>query len=638
MARQQYYTDPARKNFEVYDNFSGGLNTTTSNDNLSDKELTSIQNFDLDNRGALVRRHGMIQRMAAPVPGKGQGYFRRYKQDGQFDEILAVDGKLYVNGSEMTITGLPGGFQKERKIEAAQLGDSLFIATGTKLVEFNGSAAVVTPHQPQPLEALYVGLNALSDDPDNYISDGEGTFLQISGLKQSRRYGVINQPVEFEVFIIKPAGAMIEYKASYQHETMTSPQVIRDWGTNRKITFTPPLTGSYYFEFEARVQGGTDDPVKFTHPNYKVREVPEATPPDTSNIHSCNRIMLHWDRLILYGDTKQKDAMYISHLNNGRYFPINHSLMFTNEQKEELTALVRFRDIVIAFTPHSTQILYGTNPGDFRRVMANTKIGCMAPDSAKVMGNYVAFLSYEGVHILKSLGYTENRLNVEKIDVNIDNQIPLHKDACAEVFDNQYHLTLPQLNTRFRFYMQMGVWTKDVSEKLDFCKMYQYDDVLLGQSATTGHVFEFNESVHDDAGYVFKAEAMTKAYNFSQAFNPKKLKELQTLVGNNGETTNASVFVYADHALVLGTDQSHAVVEDGVVKWKTVIEPNIKIRSGTVFGSWILGESPWGSVESVVAKLRITGKCRTAKLRVTHEESKPFMVLGLAFIFKTKKP
>lgn len=638
MVRKAYYTDPSRKQFEEYMNFSGGLNTMTANDSLSDTELRNVSNFDLAERGPLTRRHGMKKRITATVEGKGQGYFRYYRQNGSFDELVAINGKLYVNGSEITIAGLPGGFQTDRKIEGAQLGDVLFIATGTKLVEYNGSAKIVDPYMPQPLEALYVGLNALSDNPDNYITNGESTFLRIEGLKQSKRYGVVNSPTEFEVFISKPAGKTIEYKTSYQHESMEAPALVKDWNTVSKVNFTPPLIGEYFLTFEARVQGGTDDPVRYNLPSYKVNEIETPEPPKTNNIHSCNRIILHWDRLIIYGDTTQKDAIYISHLNNGRFFPINHSLMFTSEQREELTSLVRFRDVILAFTPHSTQILYGTNPNDFRRVMANTKIGCIAPDSAKVMGNYVAFLSYEGVHILKSIGYTENRLNVEKIDTNISNIIPLHEDACAEVFRNQYHLVFPQSKQRFRFYQNMGVWTKDDSIKLDFCKMFQYDDKLIGLSSEKGHVMEFDEDSHDDDGYAFDAEAELKAFNFSQSFHAKKLKELQLLIGNNGATTNASVFVHADHALVLGDDESHAVVEDGVVVWKAKKNPNIQMKSGTVFGSWKMGESPWGSIDSDVRKLRITGKCRRAKLVFKHSEAKPFSILGLAFVFKLKKP
>lgn len=638
MARKQYHTDPARKLYEEYMDFSGGLNTMTANDNLADNELANVSNFELAERGPLSRRHGMKKRIPAVVEGKGQGYFRYYRQNGTFDEIVAVNGKLYKNGSELSITGLTQGFQKDRNIEAVQLGDVLFIATGTKLVEYDGSARVVVEYMPQPLEALYVGLNALSANPDNYISDGVSTFLRIEGLKQSRRYGLVNTATDFEVFISKPAGATIEYKASYQHESMEVETVIKDWSTTRKLSFIPPLIGEYYLTFEARVQGSPDDPVRYSLPSYKVKQVEEPELPNTSNIHSCNRIMLHWDRLILYGDTVQKDAIYISHLNNGRYFPINNSLMFTNEQREEVTVLVRFRDIVLAFTPHSTQILYGTNPGDFRRVTANTKVGCIAPYSAKVMGNYVVFLSYEGVHILKSLGYTENRLNVEKIDNAISNILPLHKDACAEFYHNQYHLVFPQTKQRFRFYQNMGVWAKDDSIKLDFSKMYQYDDVLIGLSGEKGHVMEFDEALYDDDGYYFDAEAELKSFDFSQSFHRKKLKELQLLVGNKGTSSSASVLVYADRALVLGDDESHATVENGVVVWKTAKSPNISIQTGTVFGSWVLGVSPFGSIDSEVCELRITGKCRRAKLVFRHSEPKPFSIIGLAFIFKMKKP
>ena len=60
MARQKVYPQPWRKNMEAYNNFSGGLNSTTANDNLLDSEMTDLTNVDLAERGMLKRRNGML--------------------------------------------------------------------------------------------------------------------------------------------------------------------------------------------------------------------------------------------------------------------------------------------------------------------------------------------------------------------------------------------------------------------------------------------------------------------------------------------------------------------------------------------------------------------------------------------------
>lgn len=57
--RTGYNTKPYEKRMEVYQNFSGGLNTTSVPDNMSDSELSDMTNQDIGERGSLKRRHGM---------------------------------------------------------------------------------------------------------------------------------------------------------------------------------------------------------------------------------------------------------------------------------------------------------------------------------------------------------------------------------------------------------------------------------------------------------------------------------------------------------------------------------------------------------------------------------------------------
>lgn len=67
MARQQYKVAPYIKHLEVFNDFSGGLNTVTTNDKLRNNELPNITNLDLGDRGSLKRRDGMVKHYGQDV-------------------------------------------------------------------------------------------------------------------------------------------------------------------------------------------------------------------------------------------------------------------------------------------------------------------------------------------------------------------------------------------------------------------------------------------------------------------------------------------------------------------------------------------------------------------------------------------
>src|SRR6185437_12087734 len=112
---------------------------------------------------------------------------------------------------------------------------------------------------------------------------------------------------------------------------------------------------------------------------------------------------------ILYGDEDKPDVIYISDLQNPAYFPVNNTLWFENPRRERITTVVRFRDNLVVFTPSSIQALYGTNPEDFRRIMLNPGVGCIADRGAAVVKNYIIFPSHEGIMLLKSVGMRRPR-------------------------------------------------------------------------------------------------------------------------------------------------------------------------------------------------------------------------------------
>jgi len=547
--------------------------------------------------------------------GKGQGYFRYYRSDGNFDYIVAVGGKLLRNGGELPIQGLEQGFQTDRMIEAVQFGDRMFIATGTKLVEYDGTTAkVVEPYKPLPLEALYVGTNALADNPDQYLQDGEESFLRIEGIVPSLRIGIVDQPVVFTTYISCPPGSTVEYRYEYKRANLDTFLLGRDWSTDKTWTWTPKDTGDWQIKVLARIQGSPDTPEESQLPVYKVSSFDENQAYDVSGIHSCNRILLHYNRLFLYGSTKNRNLVYISHVNNPRYFPTINTIAFESNDQEPLVKLVQYRDFLVAFLTSQIQALYGTGPvGDdpYRRAVLHTGVGCIAPETPRVLGNDIVFLSEDGVYKLKPFGLNE-KMNVEKIDTNIANQIPRDEDACAAVYRDQYWICFPRRATQFRYYRTLGVWSKDISEYLDICRYQSWATELVAQDRLTGRLFVFDDSVFNDLGHIYEAKVATKKYDFNVPHNPKKIKELHLIVSQDTIDNNLSVEVFGDDSLIVQHDPLSKALSKSVV---------INENSNTI-----------------KVPLAPKGKVRATQAVVRHRKNEPFTLLGVGFVFKLKRP
>src|SRR5690606_12494786 len=90
--------------------------------------------------------------------------------------------------------------------------------------------------------------------------------------------------------------------------------------------------------------------------SYEVKAVEDRTSVHpVTGIHTCNRIVLHWDRILLYGDTHNPFQMYISDLQNARYFPVSNTINFDTGKQEAITAAVRFQNMLVIFTKTTIQ-------------------------------------------------------------------------------------------------------------------------------------------------------------------------------------------------------------------------------------------------------------------------------------------
>lgn len=665
MARQNIRPNPAEKLFEAYVDFSGGLNSEISNERLRDNEFPVMENVDLASRGSAKKRSGRREIITSYpyTTENAQGIFFYYRQGQPYpDMIVAVNGKLYVKEhdkttmSEVVIRDTENNnavftFQKTLPVEAVQYREYLIIATGTKLCELTykdnaWSAQIVVPYKPTNMEAIWIGTNALSPDPSSYASDGVSTALEVAAIVPNKRKGNVNQPTKFTAYINKPSSiTSVDYKWEYRKTGTTEWKEGRDFtaqAAGKEWEFTPDEIAPYDIKVTVRETGKTETK-ELTLTRYDVQPVEDkqANEPKPSDaIHSCRKILLHWDRILLAGDSKHPYQMYISELENHRYFPTANTINFDTGKQEPITALVKFRGLLVVFTRTSIQTLSGKDVSTYSRNLVHDEIGCIAGRTAKVVGNNIMFLSHEGIFMIKPNQLILEAMNVQRVDYNIKSDIPLDRDACAVVSDGQYFICFPQHKTIYRLYYESGAWVKDVSNKLDIVEFLTYGEDVYNLTST-GRVYMHDKEVFTDAGETYRMYIESKFLDFSASFNLKRVRRLYIMAKNYTHwNVGLKVTVQADAAIVLTPEVGKAVVnpETHYVEWVSVVEPNVTFDVGTTLGMWEMGHSRFGDTPLSVHRSNIRGKARRVKVAFEEESPNVCEIYGFGIEFKLKKP
>lgn len=468
------------------------------------------------------------------------------------ETITVVGGTFYVDGVEKEVEENLT-VQKDRIMEAVSWKNNLYIASGSGLLVYNGSTiAEITPYIPDSLETLYIGTNGLITNPFE-ISDEEQEVVELKRIHFDKRYGVTNQDVTITVGVGKPNAVGVKYRFERRNVRDKEDywEIIQDYSPDNAVTFSTNISGEYQFRIRIRQDGEEykDDEYleEYLIPKYIVRpnKVDENDVPiDANTISMCNRIGLHWNRLIMFGDETKPDVMYISDLHNPAYFPINNTLQFENPRKEAITSVLKYRDNLVIFTKSSIQALYGTNPEDFERVMLNTDIGCIAPRSAKVVKNSVIFQSQEGIALLKTVGMSESRYNVDFIDNKIKNLVEYDTNAVAHVRDNQYCIEYPYRKKMLRYYYEWDVWVMDHSDTFDWTDAVIEDGKIFALGMNGRLILDSED--YADEGYSFQASIGTKLFDFGEPYSTKKVRQLQIMFDTLVVDTNVNVYVYMD--------------------------------------------------------------------------------------------
>jgi hypothetical protein len=441
----------------------------------------------------------------------------------------------------------------------------MYFATGSGLVQYDGTtASLVSAYTPTGLEALYVGLNGLAIDPESYIQDNtSGSANKILGFKCAARYGLVNEYTDITAYVEKISTDTLEYRWSSKYTTESKYYVWQDWSTNKVYHHKYAKKTDYSVKCEIRKQGTTTVLDEYILPKFRILSAPDPNPAPTINfadISTCNRIMLHYNRLVMYGDTNNPDHLYVSHLNNFAYFPRNNILRVFDSTRGKLRACVPYKNFMLCFTDNSIQMLSGDSPPNFALSPVHTTIGTNKPYSVSVMKNYVAFVARDNsVYIVKSVQFsTTDKLNVDRIDLSIQDDIKAKIAASGSVitcvYNDQLYIYIQNSTDCYfyRYYYEMNVWVRDYVN-YQYSNVKVINNVLWMTSLTNGRIFQLtNDYYYDDNASLpnrFTLVLTSKDYDYGMPYHKKKLKQFQLLCQMNSLTT-INVSLYMDDAPV----------------------------------------------------------------------------------------
>jgi len=186
----------------------------------------------------------------------------------------------------------------------------------------------------------------------------------------------------------------------------------------------------------------------------------------THPIWSCNQVIEHFDKLLVWGSEEMPTSVFYSFPDRPFYFPSKFYLEFANRDDNPVNSVVPFMNILVVQTEEQTWGIRGnsgllTAPSPYAPFPINSTVGTIAPKSVRPVRNHLFFLSKQGVIALKSLYAADEQYNIEFVDRNIRNIVPQDSDAVGVQFDNQYWLNFPNYSITLRWYIDKKAWVQD---------------------------------------------------------------------------------------------------------------------------------------------------------------------------------
>lgn len=305
-------------------------------------------------------------------------------------------------------------------------------------------------YKPTPMEIRRVGFNVLGSNPLTWIGEVpstantiHGMFLTIGGNKPI--YSIPTNKT-FIVHVMRQ-GSMIPSIKFYEWvdgDRIEVPYIVEGTYLNNSSMYALSVTllASTNNEIEISVTLATT-PATIYRDIYDVDLPSDRDPKEVPSLTvSKFKTIKVYDRLVLFGG----NTIWYSDFTNPAYIPnYNYLTLPFDENKDEIVNITFFRSSYMIFTRNSIYKLSGGFDISSMAVdLVSENIGCIAPNTVKMVNNELIFLSNIGLYSLKSETFRQDMENVRSLENKIYPIFDQYtfEDAVAITTDDQYILYL----------------------------------------------------------------------------------------------------------------------------------------------------------------------------------------------------
>ena len=563
----------------------------------------------------------------------------RYEGDDIIELAIYADKYYYMNSYDAIV-----------KIEREIHSDTTPIADSIEEVYADSSSI----YKPTAIEVKNIGFNILSSKPMEFI-DSQGSANSIRGIF----YTYNDQPTqivpynkEFKIHILSSGtgeNQVPEYRPNngeIDEEKNPYTKLQGSYNSDKSIFTCTGLNESD--SIELRITKGTGDTADKFLAYFTMGSVVQS---DIGKIEDIVQLILSSryckvinSQLVLFGN---HGYMFFSDFDNFDYFPNYYYIYVAETENEEVVSVNYFRQYYAIFTNKRIKRMSGAfGSDDFGVYPLNDYIGCINPRSIKQVQNYLYFLSYNGLYILKQGYVGEGTENVEQIDLPIYRSYITENMLKGITFQNYYALFSEKeaiyynyTNDAYYKFKNAGILAtnslaKDTVYPTEYTIPFQYNKlqsilfygIKEKIDAITKHFdicvqnFASDELEINDNGVSFVSSFETCYMSFNAPTNIKKFKEIYLKFYNkHGKFIPLYVTIKVDDKVVI-SPKDYVVSYDEETQtyyYNEIVESNKELKGFRPLGTMILGEDIMGERTSMVLKMKVRAKGRAIKIIVS---------------------
>lgn len=544
-------------------------------------------------------------------------------------------------------------------------------------------------YKPTAIEVKNIGFNILAKNPMEFI-DNQGSANSIRGVF----YTYNNQPTqvipynkEFKIHILASGNGenqIPQYRPNNgEIDVGKNPYKNLPGSYNGdKSIFT--CTGLNESEaMELKIVKGTGDSANDFLAYFTLGSVIQSNIgkiEDVSKlIFSSKYCKVINSQLVLFGN---HGYMFFSDYDNFNYFPNYYYLYVAETENEEVVNVNYFRQYYAIFTNKRIKRMTGSfGSDDFGVFPLNDYIGCTNPRSIKQVQNYLFFLSYNGLYMLKQGYVGEGTENVEQIDLPIyrsyltENMLKgctfmnyyalfSEKESIYYNYTNDAYYKFKNASNTGNYYSTLS--NEEIIYPSDYTIPFQYNKLqnalFYGVKETidsnTNHFdiciqdFTASDIEISDNGVSFVSSFETCYMSFNAPTNMKKFKEIYIKLYNKyGKTIPLYVTIKVDDKTVISPD-NYVVdydAETDTYYYNEKVESNKTLNGYKPLGEMTLGEDVLGERTMQILKMKVREKGRAIKIIVSdgieegndgyniHQNNFRFDLSTIGVVYKLKK-